>query len=294
MNVGNQPHSSTAPALIGALPAVNIAGAADSASTGPRTPFAARWQHVAAHSFDISDPYRLTVIFVLSGAEACVSYGHEDCAQSVNPGDASLIPPEKHAAVNSRGSAEYLSVCFPITLATGAASISPLCVSTDNTLERIGKIIQAALADQSRPEQWEVSSWATVLGKHLARHYGHRIAPPIEPYGSRDLVAATIGFIDRNLQRNLPIAILAEHAGTSESQFSARFKRATGASPHRFIVARRINRAAALLSAGEDSLADIAHAVGFSSQSHMTRLFHDRLGMTPSQYRKQARGRTSG
>lgn len=294
MNVGNYPPATTAPGLIDALPSTRVAAAADIACAGPRTPFAALWQSAAAHRFDISDPYRLTVLFVLSGTETRIRYGPEDRVQSAGPGDAALIPTDRQAAVKSCDSATYLNVCIPITLAADAGSIGPLCVSTDKTLERIGKVITAALADQNNPEQWEVSSWATVLGRHLARHYGNQIdAFRPESCAAYGRIAATIDFIDRNLHRKLRVADLAKHADVSESHIHAEFRRATGASPHRFIVSRRINRASALLSAGETPLADIAHAVGFSSQSHMTRLFHDRLGVTPSHYRTLARGRAT-
>jgi AraC-like DNA-binding protein len=169
-----------------------------------------------------------------------------------------VIPPNRPTVVKSFNYAEYLSVSFlPITLATGVTSISPLCISTDNTLKRIGKIIASALDDQSRPEQWEVSSWATVFGRHLARHYGHRTEDNAGDGPRRNgMVEATISVIDRNLHLPLRIADLAEQAGMSESQFSVQFKEATGVSPHRFVVSRRIKRVCKLLSSGDDPLAE--------------------------------------
>jgi len=48
----------------------------------------------------------------------------------------------------------------------------------------------------------------------------------------------------------------------------------------------RIERARELLSNPALSLTDIALDCGFSSHSHMTRVFRQFLGVTPSEYRR--------
>jgi AraC-like DNA-binding protein len=63
------------------------------------------------------------------------------------------------------------------------------------------------------------------------------------------------------------------------------FARATGATPHAYILQRRIRLARHLLAAGMET----AHAsvqAGFADQSHMTRGFVRQLGVTPSHYRR--------
>ena len=45
-----------------------------------------------------------------------------------------------------------------------------------------------------------------------------------------------------------------------------------------------------MLAVGERDLADVAHACGFVSQSHMTDVFRKKLGVTPGRYRKEVRG----
>jgi AraC family transcriptional regulator len=65
------------------------------------------------------------------------------------------------------------------------------------------------------------------------------------------------------------------------------FKQATGDSPHHYLIQVRLTSARALLSAGsgQRSLAEIAAAVGFSDQSHLTRHFKRQFGVTPKQLR---------
>lgn len=51
----------------------------------------------------------------------------------------------------------------------------------------------------------------------------------------------------------------------------------------------RLERVATELSTTEDRILDIALSAGFTDQSHLTRLFRRRYGVTPAQYRAMAR-----
>ncbi len=51
----------------------------------------------------------------------------------------------------------------------------------------------------------------------------------------------------------------------------------------------RLERAAAELSLTDDRILDIAISAGFTDQSHLTRLFRRRFGVTPAQYRAAVR-----
>jgi len=66
--------------------------------------------------------------------------------------------------------------------------------------------------------------------------------------------------------------------------FRARF----ATSPHRYLVGRRLQRVKAAIAAGV-SLAEAAAANGFADQSHMTRHFKARFGLTPGRYARLLR-----
>ena len=53
----------------------------------------------------------------------------------------------------------------------------------------------------------------------------------------------------------------------------------------------RIDRAAEQLATGSQPLAEIALAAGFADQSHFSNVFRRRVGMSPSAYRREVRGR---
>lgn len=80
---------------------------------------------------------------------------------------------------------------------------------------------------------------------------------------------------------------LADQAGLAPSYFSRVFKLATGHGPHRYVHNVRMNRAIELLANREMSIAQIAAAVGYVSQSHFGRVFRVHTGFTPKDWRRK-------
>jgi AraC-like DNA-binding protein len=89
----------------------------------------------------------------------------------------------------------------------------------------------------------------------------------------------------------LTLATLAAEAGLSRYQFLRAFARATGMTPHAYLVQRRLHHARRLIGAGLP-LAQAAADSGFADQSHMTRLFVHSFGMAPGAYAAQGRARS--
>jgi AraC family transcriptional regulator len=80
---------------------------------------------------------------------------------------------------------------------------------------------------------------------------------------------------------------VAKASGLSPSHFARRFKSATGAPPHQYLMAMRVERAKRRLLAREP-IAEIALECGFTHQEHLTRVFRRLTGMTPASYRRAA------
>ena len=80
---------------------------------------------------------------------------------------------------------------------------------------------------------------------------------------------------------------LAAMAGMSVAAFRRNFALVTGMPPHRFIMAARVRRAQALLLGTDMALSQIAHAVGYATQSRFCTVFRDVAGVTPSEYRRR-------
>ncbi|WP_371833205.1 helix-turn-helix domain-containing protein [Ferrovibrio sp.] len=104
--------------------------------------------------------------------------------------------------------------------------------------------------------------------------------------GARRL-ARVLEYIDENLSKPINYAVLSQVAALNRSRLGAAFKISMGITPHQYIIARRIDKAKTLLCNTELSMAEIAIAVGFSSQSHMTSHFRRQVGTTPAKFRQQ-------
>ena len=83
----------------------------------------------------------------------------------------------------------------------------------------------------------------------------------------------------------LSVAALAAAAGLSPAHFSREFCRAFGESPHRYLLTRRMERAAALLRNTDRTVADICLMAGFTSVGSFTSTFGRTFGLSPTAYR---------
>lgn len=126
------------------------------------------------------------------------------------------------------------------------------------------------------------------------RATGFDRAPGVEPGSAcatlpEPLLRRTFEYIERNLDSKLKWDELAAAVGLEPFRFARGFKRATGMTPHRYIIAVRVRRARQLLAADESSIANVALDVGCACQSHLTTLFRVHTGTTPAAFRRAAR-----
>ena len=84
-----------------------------------------------------------------------------------------------------------------------------------------------------------------------------------------------------------PLAVddLARAAGLSRAHFSREFRRAFGEPPHKYLLTRRLERAAALLRNTDRTVADICLTVGLRSVGSFTTSFGRAFGLSPTAYR---------
>jgi AraC-like DNA-binding protein len=98
-----------------------------------------------------------------------------------------------------------------------------------------------------------------------------------------DAISCARQMIDTDPVRPLTLTVLAREAGLSKFQLIRAFCKATGLTPHAYLMQRRIAQARRLIAA-RLSLAEAALASGFADQSHMTRVFVRKYGVSPRAY----------
>ena len=93
------------------------------------------------------------------------------------------------------------------------------------------------------------------------------------------------GSWNTNRTEFLPCAISQMKRASACFHFIRAFKVSEGVTPHGWIVARRLEKAVALLLDGQTSVTDTAIFAGYSSAAHFIDGFHRTLGVTPGQLR---------
>jgi AraC family transcriptional regulator len=104
-------------------------------------------------------------------------------------------------------------------------------------------------------------------------------------------IARVRAFIDENLHRTIQAKDLSAVAQRSTSHFSRSFKQAVGEPPHAYVVRRRLEQACHLMITSSASLGEIALGVGFCDQTHLSRLFRQAFGQSPSSWRRDLESR---
>jgi AraC family transcriptional regulator len=103
-------------------------------------------------------------------------------------------------------------------------------------------------------------------------------------------ISGIFTLIEKNIEQPLTIEMLAAKANMSPALFRKRFTATAGTSVHSYVMKERIERACELIDECNLPLATIAVQCGFSSQSHMTRIFRRELGATPAELRRRSDG----
>jgi len=104
-----------------------------------------------------------------------------------------------------------------------------------------------------------------------------------------DTINRVIDFLITNLAEDIRLPDLAAYCGMSDSVFSRFFKKNTGHGFVRYINRMRINRACMLLTESDKPVTAICFETGFNNLSNFNRQFRAVCGLTPSEYRHQAK-----
>jgi AraC-like DNA-binding protein len=90
-----------------------------------------------------------------------------------------------------------------------------------------------------------------------------------------------------NLSHTILQEELAKSVGLGYSLYRKKFKEYTGVSPAQYQIQLRINKAKDLLIASNLSHKEIAHNLGFETADYFFRLFREKTGVTPSDFREK-------
>lgn len=127
-----------------------------------------------------------------------------------------------------------------------------------------------------------------VVPPHREGGQAQFIVAPIAKMHEADRLAQIFDWIRNNLDGDLRLETLAGRVGMSLRSFQRRFETATGQQPGQWIITARVRESQRLLESSKSlSLDDIAQRTGFGSAANMRHHFSQRIGVSPSAYRRQ-------
>jgi AraC-like DNA-binding protein len=91
--------------------------------------------------------------------------------------------------------------------------------------------------------------------------------------------------MESNYMYNLTIAEFARIADRSIASFKREFREYYNTSPGKWLTSRRLEKAKLLLKTSKRPIGDIAYDCGFENVSHFSRIYKDKYGVSPLNYR---------
>lgn len=158
-----------------------------------------------------------------------------------------------------------------------------------STLDELLKAIASRLQKQATLEYW----WANKLQKVLKPVSANKILPtaPAESiFPSIPQLKEVFDFIEEHYHQGITLCDVAEAVGYSPAYLTTRVAKQTGDTVNNWIVKRRMAEARFLLKLQDNNqtLEQIARALGYQDVSHFSRQFRQHHGLPPHAWRKQA------
>jgi AraC-like DNA-binding protein len=198
-----------------------------------------------------------------------------------NPGDCFECGHEH--SIGDRCLSFHLDPAFYEDVLAGVPGTTRLTLERPALAPRGGRDPLVAWADAALNDPAAMEELACDLAARAAG------APPLQdgsPCRARaGRIEELVHWIETDAQQPLSLAGLARRAGMSPYHLLREFRRVTGVTPHQFVIALRLRRAAALLRHSRETVLSVALEAGFSDLSEFNRRFRRALGMTPTAYR---------
>lgn len=176
-----------------------------------------------------------------------------------------------HAGVDVQASALYIDHGDVLTSA-GTASALDACLHIVRT--RLGSEAAAAVARR------------LVIAPHREGGQAQYIERPVAPTGGDDAISRSMAWALANLSEDLSVTALAEHAAMSKRNFARLFRAATGTTPAKWVMARRLDESRRLLETSDEPITGIARLCGFASPVTFRQNFVEAYATSPTSYRR--------
>lgn len=275
--------ASLAPHAASASPCVAVVATGAAFTLYPPTPF---------ELAEESERYKLVLPFGRAAMDIAVG-GAPCIRRQLKPGDLILVQPGSRLLLRYVEPVEFLLVLLDpegVRQAAEAAAganwrLQDMVPWHDTAAAALGQELRRVLIGEALPAGGYLVALASALIARAAAANASEGTRASRELIGRSVLARVARHVEAHLTGTIEVAELAQVAGLSPAHFARVFASATGETPHRFVMKRRVCRARDMLADGQASIAEVAVRTGFSSQAHLSTAFLKEVGTTPARYR---------
>ena len=257
-----------------------------------------RWNHGALH--DSLTAFPDNVVMTYYGVDRDVAWrsGGRRLASRTRSGAITVIPEGHDGRWDMDGPVETSHVYIPDRrLQAAAAQITGggrvelvgRVGFEDPSAARILELLSREVPSQEPSAQLFVDQAIDLLCIHLVRAHSSFGALALEaPRGGLAdwQLRRVTQYMREHLAKEIGLDELAALVNLSRFHFCTAFRKATGRTPHNWLMILRIEEARRLLETPALAVTDVALAVGYQTPSSFAAVFRKLVGMTPSAYRR--------
>ena len=255
------------------------------------------WYSDVPWRYEAHDHSAVEICLTLEGV---VDYMIQDTIYHVRKGEVLMIPPDVPHSLNMGAeSSRYLFLFEPdavfsmrdVKAALRQFSRPFYLHDGSDAHNRIRETLLKTQAVYDRGEaMWNTACYGyilriyAVLGQHYLLNPRARQKESANGVDS-EVITAAMGYINAHFRENLSLEDVAAFAGFSRFYFSRSFRKHTGYSFKDYLCQKRLQVAMDLLIHSNSPMRDVAIDSGFGSVATFNRVFREKKGCTPTQYR---------
>ncbi len=255
------------------------------------------WYSDVPWRYEIHDHSAIEILLTLEGM---VTYTIEDKVYQVRKGEILIIPQDTaHSLTMEEGSSRYLYLFEPDAIMT-MRDIKSMAIyfnkpfhlrdGSDAHVRIRELLLRAKDLYEKRELMWNTACYSCILRVYAT--LGQRYLSGIRPRAAdnmrnmdSEVINAVMTYINNHYREELSLENVAGFAGFSRYYFSRSFKKQTGYSFKDYLCQKRLQVAMDLLIRTNRSMRDVAIESGFGSVATFNRVFREKKGCTPTQYR---------
>ena len=204
------------------------------------------------------------------------------------PGETWSIPAGCRYDSQARGASIRYAVLSLEPQALAGSEIAAVAGLLDRRLYSATEQLVVAASNSDDISQMHAASLAEEVEGQLAYRFAvenRPKAPQLHPRLTDKKVRFIRDFVFANLSERITLEMLARETEMTVHHLLVAFRKAFGTTPAQYLITQRLRRARWLLLSTRKGITEIALETGFTSHSHLTSAFTQRIGISPRDFR---------